>query len=124
MTKRRIVAAVDDMFFRAKIRTTAEHLDVEVDFVRSTDAAIESAKKNHPALIIIDLHSLRYDFVQLAEGLKGDDESRAVPILGFFSHVEIELKRRAEQAGIDRVLPRSAFTKQLPEILQGAVSHR
>lgn len=123
MTKRRIVAAVDDMFFAAKIRTTAEHLDVEVDFVPSTDAAIESAKKNRPALIIIDLHSLRYDFVQLAEGLKGDDELR-VPILGFFSHVEIELKRRAEQAGIDHVLPRSAFTKRLPEILQGELAHR
>ncbi len=123
MTKRRIVAAVDDMFFKAKIRTTAEHLDVEVDFVRSTDAAIESAKKNQPALIIIDLHSSRYDFVQLAQQLKGDDKLRAVPILGFFSHVEIELKRRAEQAGIDHVLPRSAFTKRLPEILQGALPH-
>ena len=124
MTKRRVVAAVDDMFFAAKIRATAEHLDVEVDFVRSTEAAIESVRKDAPALIIVDLHSPRYDFLQLAGELKGDEHLRAVPIVGFFSHVEIELKRRAEQAGIDHVLPRSAFTKKLPEILQGALSHR
>ena len=124
MTKRRVVAAVGDMFFAAKIRTTAEHLSIEVDFARSTDAAIESAKKETPALIIIDLHLAGGDFVELAEQLKSDDELRFVPILGFFSHVEIELKRRAEQAGIDHVLPRSAFTKQLPEILQKAISRR
>lgn len=124
MTKPRVLAAVDDLFFAAKIRTTAEHVGTEVDFVRSTEAAIESAKEEAPALVIIDLHSKRYDFAQLAQELKNDEHLRTVPILGFFSHVEIELKRRAEQAGIDRVLPRSAFTKRLPEILQGALPHR
>ena len=124
MTKRRVIAAVDDIFFKVKIGTTAELIGVEVDFVRSTEAVIESAKKDAPALIIIDLHSSRYDFVQLAEQLKGDDELTAVPIVGFFSHVETELKRRAEHSGIDRVLPRSAFTKRLPDILQEAALDR
>ena len=119
MTKRRVIAAVDDMFFKAKIRTTADHLNVEIDFVRSTDAAIESARTAAPALVIIDLHSPRYDFARIVGQLENDEQLRAVPVVGFFSHVETELKRRAEEAGIDRVLPRSAFTKRLPEILQG-----
>jgi CheY-like chemotaxis protein len=70
-----------------------------------------------PALIIVDLHAQKVDPFNLAEQLKRDETLRAVPLLGFFSHVETELQRRAQQAGFDRVMPRSAFSKNLPEIL-------
>jgi CheY-like chemotaxis protein len=112
-----ILAAVDDMFFASKIRGCAEQLRVDVRFVRSTEAAVESVRRERPSLVIVDLHSQRCDPFALAESLKADDETRAVPLVGFFSHVQTALQRRAGQAGYDRVLPRSAFTKQLPEIL-------
>jgi len=51
--------------------------------------------------------------------LKGDEALSAVPLLGFFSHVQTELQQAAKAAGFDRVMPRSAFTKQLSEILAG-----
>lgn len=112
-----VFAAVDDMFFASKIRGTAEHLGVRVRFVRSADEALAAAHVEEPALILADLHSQKCDPFLLAEALKADDNLRAVPLVGFFSHVQTELQRRAKQAGYDRVMPRSAFTKQLPEIL-------
>lgn len=115
---RRVIAAVDDMFFASKIRATAEHLGVDVQFARSTDAAIEAARKSATALVIIDLHSNRIDPFALAAKLKADEQLREVKLIGFFSHVQTELQRRAKEAGFDRVLPRSAFTKQLGEILR------
>jgi hypothetical protein len=48
-----------------------------------------------------------------------DPALAAVPLVGFFSHVQTELRERALAAGFDRVLPRSAFVQQLPQILQG-----
>ncbi|MGB7923572.1 MAG: hypothetical protein WCF57_10040 [Pyrinomonadaceae bacterium] len=114
---RRILAAVDDMFFASKIRATAEHLGIEIGFVRSAEAALESARRERPALIIVDLHSRAVDPFALAESLKTDERLRDVSLLGFFSHVQTELQRRAEEAGYDRVLPRSAFTNRLAEIL-------
>jgi len=33
--------------------------------------------------------------------------------------VQVELQKAAQAAGFDRVLPRSAFTKNLAQILQG-----
>ena len=118
--KRRVAVLVEDLFFAAKIRATAEHLDIEAIFPRSTEALAESFKPDAPALVIVDLHLQRDDPFLIASGLKaGDAESRATPLVGFFSHVQVELQRRAEAAGFDRVLPRSAFTKRLPEILQG-----
>jgi CheY-like chemotaxis protein len=116
---RRVLAAVSDMIFASKIRGTAEHLNVTVEFARAADALFDAAKTETPSLIILDLHATQLDPFALAVRLKADEQLREVPVVAFFSHVETELQRRAVEAGIDRVLPRSAFTKRLPEILRG-----
>jgi PleD family two-component response regulator len=115
----RVVAVVDDIFFAAKIRGTAEQLGVRVDFARSAEALFETATEEPPRLLIIDLNAQRTDPFALAERLKADERLRSVSILGFFSHVQTELQTRALASGFDQVMPRSAFTKRLPEILQG-----
>ena len=117
--KRRVIVVVDDLFFAAKIRTTAEHVGVEVVFPRSLEAAGEACRQGAPALVIVDLHLQREDPFALARNLKAVDELRETPLIGFFSHVQVELQQCATEAGFDRVLPRSAFSKRLPEILQG-----
>jgi hypothetical protein len=38
--------------------------------------------------------------------------------LGYLSHVQSELKKKAEETGCDVVMPRSAFSKNLPRILK------
>ena len=117
--KRRVIVFVEDLFFAAKIRTTAEHLGVEVIFLRSLETLSETVKQEPPTLVIVDLHLQREDPFLIASRLKSDALFNATSLVGFFSHVQVELQRRADEAGYDRVLPRSAFTKRLPEILQG-----
>ena len=116
---RRAVATIDDMLFVSKVHTTAEQLNVSIEFVRTAEAAFQSIEKNIPDLVLIDLHSTRCDWNELANRLKADQRFRSIPIVGFFSHVQIELQRQAKAAGLDHVLPRSAFSKRLPQILQG-----
>jgi PleD family two-component response regulator len=117
--KRRVLAAVDDIFFASKIRGAAESLGVEYDSARTVESAIDKAKANVPNVLIADLHSQRCNPFALAESFKGDAELRDIPLVGFFSHVQTEVRERALAAGYDRVLPRSAFTLRLPEILTG-----
>ncbi|MEP6707626.1 MAG: hypothetical protein ABJC05_08905 [Pyrinomonadaceae bacterium] len=112
-----IVAAVDDMFFMSKIRAAAESLNVTVRFVRNADALFSAAVESGPALIIIDLQSQKFDAPALARRLKADEQLGAIPLLGFYSHVETELRDQAQAAGFDRILPRSAFSANLAEIL-------
>lgn len=116
---RTIIAAVDDMFFASKIRATAEHLKVNIRFVRNVDSLISALRENATALIIVDLHSQKIDPIALATLLKGDDELRSVPLMAFFSHVQTELQREAVQAGYDTVIPRSVFARDLGKILAG-----
>jgi len=116
---RRVLAAVDDLFFASKIRGTAEQLNVTVEFAKKADTLFDLAKTDAPSLVILDLNSEKFDALSLAARLKGDERLRGVPVVGFLSHVQTELQRSAEEAGVDRVLPRSAFTKYLSEILKG-----
>jgi CheY-like chemotaxis protein len=117
---RTVIAVVDDLFFASKIRGTAEQLGVTVSCPRRADALVEAALRDQPALIICDLHATRIDPIELAKLLKADERLSSIPLLGFCSHVQTELQQQAEQAGFDQILPRSAFTKNLPKILAGS----
>jgi hypothetical protein len=41
------------------------------------------------------------------------------PTLGFYSHVDVETRRRAEAAGFDLVVPRSRMARDLPDLVAG-----
>ncbi len=105
------------MFFASKIRATAESVGVELTFLRSIEKLIEKAREAKPALIVVDLHNTKLDPMALATDLKSDDELRAIPLLGFFSHVHTDLQRSAVAAGFDKVIPRSVFARDLGQIL-------
>ena len=117
----KIVIAVDDMFFAAKILNAAQNVGRDVERVSSLEALEESLAKQTPALLILDLNSSRLQPISTIKTLKGKQALASVPILGFLSHVQIELKRQAEAAGCDLVLPRSAFSQRLAEILAGGL---
>jgi|SRR5439155_21826845 len=115
--QRNVIAIVDDLFFASKIRGTAEQLGVSVSFLRNLESLNQAVLRDRPSLIICDLHSQRIDPIELAKQLKADEQLRSIPLLGFFSHVQTELQRQAREAGFDVVMPRSAFTRDLNDIL-------
>jgi CheY-like chemotaxis protein len=117
----RVIAAVDDMFFAAKIRGAAEQAGRQLVFVRSRPELDDTLALGLPAMIMIDLNSERLEPIQTIQYLKSQPGLAAIPILGFLSHVQSELKTQAEQAGCDRIIPRSAFSQRLPELMAKAV---
>jgi CheY-like chemotaxis protein len=115
---RNILAAVDDMFFAAKIRATAEALGVSVKFHRRLDSLVSAAVEQPPDLIVCDLHNEKLNPIELARELKATEGLQAVRLLGFFSHVQTDLQQAALEAGYDQVIPRSLFSRDLARILQ------
>ena len=116
---RRVVAAVEDLLFRSKISETANTLGVEALFPRSREKLIERIYESPPDLLVLDLNSARFKPLKLLEQLKSDEVSRGVPVVGFLSHVQKDLAVAARESGCDHVMARSAFTRDLPEILAG-----
>jgi CheY-like chemotaxis protein len=117
VSARRVLVVVPDLFFIARIRATAATLGVEIEEATS-EAALAACRSAPPHLVILDLQAAG-DPISLARTLKSDAAMRPIPIVGFYSHVEGATRSAAIAAGVDRVMPRSAFTAKLAELLQG-----
>ncbi len=115
----RIFAFVDDLFFLAKIQETARKLNVKVQFVKSEKEVLDAAAESEqaPSLIIMDLNNASVKPVPTITKLKSKLKKQT-NIIGFLSHVQGDLKMKAQEAGCDMVLPRSAFSQNLPQLLR------
>jgi CheY-like chemotaxis protein len=114
-----IYAFVDDLFFLAKIQETARKLNVKVDFVKNDKDVIESivSAEEKPSLIIFDLNNLNAKPLTTIPKLKSKLK-KETNIIGFLSHLQGDLKMKALEAGCDMVVPRSAFSQNLPQLLR------
>jgi hypothetical protein len=116
----KIFAFVDDLFFMAKIQETARKMNVKVEFVKTEDELKEKIKSNgeeKPSLIIFDLNNVNAKPLTLIPKLKSKLK-KGTSIIGFLSHVQGDLKQKAHEVGCDMVLPRSAFSQNLPNLLR------
>jgi CheY-like chemotaxis protein len=119
VAQRVVLAAVEDLLFRSKISATADALGVRAAFPRSPKKLLQAAGEGSPDLLVLDLNSARYEPLGLLTELKENPATKDIPVVGFLSHVQKDLAVAAREAGCDRVVARSAFTKDLPEILAG-----
>jgi PleD family two-component response regulator len=120
---RRVLAAVEDLLFRSKISETAETLGIEAKFPRSPKKLLEALRESPPDLLVLDLNSARFEPFDILQAVKSEDLTRRIPTVGFLSHVQKDLAVAAREAGCDKVMARSAFTRDLPRILaEGEVS--
>lgn len=115
----RILVLVNDLLFQSKIMETARHVGAEVQVVGTGDALVAEAQSQPPALVIVDLNAPGGP-IEAIERLKA--AGSAVPVIGFLSHVQVDLAERAQAAGCAQVMPRSKFTQQLAAILTQAKS--
>lgn len=112
-----ILAVVDDIFFLAKIQQTARQLGVTVEAV-APDSLAARLQENGAGGILLDLNHRSGKAIAVLESLKNVPATRSIPIVAFLSHVQTDLAQAAHAAGCDRVMARSAFSQQLPIILQ------
>jgi CheY-like chemotaxis protein len=116
----RIFVFIEDLFFMAKIQETARKLNVKVEFVKTDKDLMERMEQNgeeKPSLIIFDLNLASVKPLTLIPKLKSKLK-KGTSIIGFLSHVQGDLKQKAHEVGCDMVLPRSAFSQNLPQLLR------
>jgi hypothetical protein len=97
---------IEELFFQAKIQETAKKLGVKVAFLKNDKEAIAQlveGEENKPALIVFDLNNAN---------------AKPLTLVGFLSHLQGDLKAKAVEAGCDVVMPRAAFSQNLPNLLR------
>ena len=112
-----VVAVVNDLFFSVKITDAARRVGMPVEFVKDEKEVIAKAK-TRPTLIIFDLNFDQVEPLKLISKLKNDADYKGISLIGYLSHVQGDLKLKAQEAGCDMVMARSAFSQNLPQILK------
>jgi hypothetical protein len=112
---------IEDLFFLAKIQEASRKLGVKVEFVKGDKevlARITDAPENQrAALLVFDLNNAAAKPLTIIPKLKAKLK-KSVSIIGFLSHLQGDLKMKAIEAGCDTVMPRSAFSQSLPNLLR------
>jgi len=117
----RIFCFIEDLFFLAKIQETARKLGVKVEFVKGDKDSVakltDLPDAERPTLLVFDLNNLNAKPMSLIPKFKAKLK-KATSIIGFLNHLQGELKAKALEAGCDTVMPRSAFSQSLPNLLR------
>ncbi|RPJ61169.1 MAG: response regulator [Acidobacteria bacterium] len=113
---------VPDLFFQAKILATAKATGRLIRVVPSPEALIEECRTPGAGVVILDLAPAGIDPIRIIQAIKTSDRTGAPRVVGFYSHINKDIERRAREAGCDLMLSKSTFSKRLPEILAGAAS--
>jgi hypothetical protein len=98
----RVAAVVSDLMLASRVKGSLEAAGHEVSVTPTLPQPVEAD------VIVCDLDAADADAVASAD----------VPSLGFYSHVEVDTKTRAQKAGIDLVVPRSRMARELPRLVE------
>jgi hypothetical protein len=118
----RIFCFIEDLFFQAKIQETSRKLGIKVEFIKGADKEvvariIDVPEASKPTLLVFDLNNLNAKPMTLIPKFKAKFK-KATSIIGFLNHLQGDLKLKAVEAGCDTVMPRSAFSQSLPNLLR------
>jgi CheY-like chemotaxis protein len=118
----RIYCFIEDLFVLAKIQETARKLGIKVGFLKAEKDVVaklaEGDEQDRPSLIVFDLNNANAKPLTLIPKIRTKLKKGKTSIIGFLSHIQGDLKVKAIEAGCDMVMPRSAFSQNLPNLLR------
>ncbi|MDQ2629505.1 MAG: hypothetical protein M3Y75_00830 [Actinomycetota bacterium] len=101
----RVLSISNDLMLGSRVAETLKAAGHDVD----SSPSIEETTWDGVDLIVADLD------VENPEALVG----LGMPVLGYYSHVDVDTRKTAEAAGVDLVVPRSRMARELPALVEG-----
>ena len=117
----RIVCFIEDLFVVTKMQETARKMGVKVRFSKADKEALaaitDAPEAARPSLIVFDLNNAGAKPLTTIPKLKAKLK-RGTSIIGFLQHIQGDLKLKAIEAGCDSVMPKAAFSQNVPNLLR------
>src|SRR5215469_13286140 len=112
-----VLALEKDLFFAVKIRDTLRHYEIEVTTARNLtdfEQRLASNGDQRPVLAIVNISTRGVDWEAAIHAARASD----LPVLAFGSHMDLEARAKALQAGAQRVVANSKFTSDMPGLVK------
>jgi CheY-like chemotaxis protein len=110
----RVIALFDDLLLGSNVLGMLRAAGHEVALVSDPG----ELRPDGAAVLVVDLATAGFDGVEVVEGLRERGELGAARVLGVYSHVDVETKQRADDAGLDLVVPRSRMAREGPALVE------
>ncbi|MEK6604608.1 MAG: histidine kinase, partial [Nitrospirota bacterium] len=88
---------------------------------RTQDEVSEKACALRPAAVILNINDETLNAFKALEALKGDDRSKAIPVLAFANHEEVDNWKRAQQLGVTKIVSRNEFSARTLQLVEEVV---
>ena len=115
----RVVAVFDDLLLGSSVLGALRAAGHDAELAADAAAVAPAGA----AVLVVDLGSAGFDGVELVRRLRDRGELGDARILGVYSHVHHEQRRRAEAAGFDLVVPRSRMAREGPALVERLTRH-
>jgi CheY-like chemotaxis protein len=112
----RVVAFIPDLLFGSRAQAALVAAGHEVELVAAAGEVRE--RLTGAEVLVVDLTDEELRGVELVQSLTADGLLDDIRTLGFYSHIEVEARRRAEGAGFDLVVPRSRMAREGAELVR------
>lgn len=118
MNDKTVLVVVSDVFFYTKIRDALLPRGYRLERTRSQQEVVEKATALRPAAIILNMNDETLDAFRALEQIKGDDCLKAIPVLAFANHEEVETWKRARERGVTKIVSRNEFSSRTRDLVE------
>jgi CheY-like chemotaxis protein len=111
----RVLVLVPDLLFGSQVQGMLAAAGDEVELAGDENRArdrLGDAAAPAVAVLVVDLTTEALDGPALVEALSGEGALVRTRTLGFYAHVDVSARERAEEAGFDLVVPRSRMARE------------
>jgi DNA-binding NarL/FixJ family response regulator len=118
----RVLLLTADLLFGSRVQGALAAAGQDVEIVGGQPALekVLADGQGAPNLLIVDLTDDSLDGAGIVASLA--EELAGVGTLGFYSHVDVSARERAEAAGVKLVVPRSRMAREGAELVAGTLA--
>ena len=116
----RVLALTADLLFGSRVQGDLTVAGNEVELIADEArlrARLGEVDKPTADVLVVDLTDAELNGARIVETLAAEGMLNSVAMLGFYSHVDVQARERAERAGFDLVVPRSRMAREGAELV-------
>ncbi|HEV2981829.1 MAG TPA: hypothetical protein VGX51_10385 [Solirubrobacteraceae bacterium] len=114
----RVLALVPDLLFGSRVQAALRAAGDDVELLSDAVALRRRLRdSSQETVLVVDLADARLQGAELLEELGREGLLEDAATLGFYSHVDVAMRERAQRAGFDLVVPRSRMSREAGELV-------